>query len=97
MCIRDRAFGIVLLEAAAASTAVIGTRVGGIPEAMSEGENGFIVDYNKPEDLSKSILHLLNDDKLRLEMGISGRNFAEGFSWSKIIDELDKEYQKLLA
>tara|TARA_B100001029_G_scaffold105662_1_gene87127 strand:+ start:1747 stop:2904 length:1158 start_codon:yes stop_codon:yes gene_type:complete len=91
------AFGIVLLEAAAASTAVIGTRVGGIPEAMSEGENGLIVDYNKPEDLSKSILHLLNDDKLRLEMGISGRNFAEGFSWSKIIDELDKEYQKLLA
>ena len=64
---------------------------------MSEGKNGLIVDYNKPEDLSKSILHLLNDDKLRSGMGISGRNFAEGFSWSKIIDELDKEYQKLLA
>ena len=91
------AFGIVLLEAAAASTPVIGTRVGGIPEAMSEGKNGLIVNYNKSSDLSKSILYLLNDDNLRVKMGVFGRNFAEGFSWSKIIDNLEKEYTKLLA
>lgn len=91
------AFGIVLLEAAAASTPVIGTRVGGIPEAMSEGKNGLIVNYNKSSNLSKSILYLLNDDNLRVKMGVFGRTFAEGFSWSKIIDNLEKEYTKLLA
>ena len=38
------AFGIVLLEAAAAQTAVVAARVGGTPEAMCEGKNGLLVD-----------------------------------------------------
>ena len=59
------AFGIVLLEAAAAETAVIGTNVGGIPEAMSPGNNGLIVEYNDVANLSKSIATLLEDEKMR--------------------------------
>ena len=91
------AFGIVLLEAAAAQTPVVAARVGGVPEAMSEENNGLLVDYNDPENLSKAIFTILEDDNLSKEMATFGRSFAKGFSWSNIVNMLEKEYTLLLA
>ena len=91
------AFGIVLLEAAAANTPVIGTRVGGIPEAMSENNNGLIVEYDNSNELSKAIFSILEDSKMSKEMGDFGRKFSSNFSWVNIIDILEKEYDSLLA
>lgn len=90
------AFGIVLLEAAAAETAVIGTNVGGIPEAMSPGNNGLIVEYNDVDNLSKSIATLLEDDKMCKEMGKAGRLWAKNFSWDSILKELEQEYSTII-
>ena len=90
------AFGIVLLEAAAAETAVIGTNVGGIPEAMSPGNNGLIVEYNDVDNLSKSIATLLDDAKLCKEMGKAGRVWAKNFSWDSILKELEQEYSSII-
>ena len=90
------AFGIVLLEAAAAETAVIGTNVGGIPEAMSPGNNGLIVEYNDVDNLSKSIATLLDDSKMCNEMGKAGRLWAKNFSWDSIIRELEQEYSSII-
>ena len=90
------AFGIVLLEAAAAQTPVVATRVGGIPEAMSEGKNGLIVDYNDPKALSAAIFSILEDDSLKREMGAFGREFSKGFSWSSIVNQLESKYLELL-
>ena len=90
------AFGIVLLEAAAAETAVIGTNVGGIPEAMSPGNNGLIVEYNDVDNLSKSIATLLDDDKMCNEMGKAGRLWAKNFSWDSILKELEQEYRSII-
>ena len=90
------AFGIVLLEAAAAATPVIGTRVGGIPEAMSDGENGFLVDYKDPVMLANKISSLIGDEKLCQELGNHGRIFSKRFSWSGLVDQLESEYLSLL-
>ena len=90
------AFGIVLLEAAAAETAVIGTNVGGIPEAMSPGNNGLIVEYNDVDNLSKSIATLLDDSKMCNEMGKAGRLWAKNFSWDSILRELEQEYSSII-
>ena len=90
------AFGIVLLEAAAAETAVIGTNVGGIPEAMSPGNNGLIVEYNDVDNLSKSIATLLDDAKMCKEMGKAGRVWAKNFSWDSILKELEQEYSSII-
>ena len=90
------AFGIVLLEAAAAETAVIGTNVGGIPEAMSPGNNGLIVEYNDVDNLSKSIATLLDDAKMCKEMGKAGRLWAKNFSWESILKELEQEYISII-
>ena len=90
------AFGIVLLEAAAAETAVIGTNVGGIPEAMSPNENGLIVEYNDVTNLAKSIANLLDDEKMSREMGVKGRLWAQNFSWDSIVRDLEKEYSAII-
>ena len=91
------AFGIVLLEAAAAKTAVIGTNVGGIPEAMSPGNNGLIVEYNDVNNLAKSIAILLEDEKMSKEMGNSGRDWAKNFSWESIVKEIEHEYKLIIG
>jgi phosphatidylinositol alpha-1,6-mannosyltransferase len=91
------AFGIVLLEAAAAETAVIGTNVGGIPEAMSPGENGLIVEYNDVTNLAKSIAKLLEDEKMCKEMGSAGRTWAQKFSWDSIVKDLESEYRSIIG
>ena len=90
------AFGIVLLEAAAAETAVIGTNVGGIPEAMSPNKNGLIVEYNDVTNLAKSIANLLDDEKMSSEMGVAGRLWAQNFSWDSIVKDLEKEYSAII-
>ena len=91
------AFGIVLLEAAAAKTPVIGTNVGGIPEAMSPGNNGLIVEYNDVSNLAKSIAILLEDEKMSKEMGNSGREWAKNFSWESIVKEIEHEYKLIIG
>lgn len=91
------AFGIVLLEAAAAKTAVIGTNVGGIPEAMSPDNNGLIVEYNDVVNLAKSIAILLEDEKMCKEMGKSGRDWAKNFSWESIVKEIEHEYKLIIG
>ena len=91
------AFGIVLLEAAAAKTAVIGTNVGGIPEAMSPGNNGLIVEYNDVNNLAKSIAILLEDEKMSKEMGNSGREWAKNFSWESIVKKIENEYRLIIG
>ena len=91
------AFGIVLLEAAAAKTPVIGTNVGGIPEAMSPGNNGLIVEYNDVNNLAKSIAILLEDEKMSIEMGKSGREWAKKFSWESIVKEIEHEYKLIIG
>ena len=83
------AFGIVLLEAAAAETPVIGTRVGGIPEAMSDGENGFLVDYKNPNMLADRLSNFLADENLCKQMGEKGREFSSNFSWYSIVNKIE--------
>jgi glycosyltransferase involved in cell wall biosynthesis len=71
--------------------------VGGIPEAMSENKNGLIVDYDNSLELSKAIFSILEDSNISKEMGDFGREFSSKFSWTNIIDLIEKEYELLLA
>lgn len=66
-------FGIVFLEAGSCKKAVIGTRTGGIPDAILHEETGLLVDEQNPTQLAEAITRLLADDKLRTRMGEAGR------------------------
>src|SRR5258706_6806 len=72
-------FGLVILEAMACETAVVASRVGGIPEIVVEGETGYLVDYD-PADLdgfttalARRLEDLLEDTTLAARMGKAGR------------------------
>lgn len=60
---------ISILEAMSYGMPIISTPVGGIPEIVSNGENGYLVESGNKEDIYKAIISLLNDSDLRNRMG----------------------------
>ena len=79
-------FGRVLIEAMALSKPVVATNVGGIPEIVKDGVNGFLFEPKDIESLSRKLNMLLSDQKLACDMGAEGRIFVENnFSNEKYI------------
>lgn len=72
--------GTSILDAMAAGLPVVGTRVGGIPEAVKEGVSGILVPPNDPGALGEAIATLTRDPSLRARYGEAGRGLAAGFS-----------------
>ncbi|MGC8691195.1 MAG: glycosyltransferase [Caldisericum sp.] len=80
---------MVILEAMANGIPVIATKVGGIPEVIEDGKDGIFVEPENPEELSKAILMLLDDDNLR--------NLISSNAYKKVKEEYSIEkYTKTL-
>ena len=67
----------VILEAMASGLPVVGTRTGAITEAVLDGQTGFIVPADDPEQLAQHMLRLLENAALRFQFGSEGRRQAE--------------------
>jgi glycosyltransferase involved in cell wall biosynthesis len=79
----------VLLEAMAAGRAVVGTRVGGTPEMLIDGETGLLVPRASPAELSRAILRLLRDASLRDALGAAARaHVSQRCSADHSVDQL---------
>ncbi len=76
-------FGLVFLEANSCGTPVIGSTSGGIPDAISHGENGLLVPPNNHTALSQTIEKLLDDEPYRLELAGKALRRAQLYSWQK--------------
>lgn len=77
--------GVVFLEANACQTPVIGSKVGGIPDIIKNGVNGFLVEQKNPIELAAKIIKLADDRTLRKQMGENGRKVVEeNFDWDRI-------------
>jgi len=93
--------GIVNLEAMACETAVLATRVGGIPEVVADGRTGKLVDYSGDgsaleSDLSSAINELMKDPALLKQYGEAGRKRAAAeFGWPAIARATLALYQSL--
>src|SRR5256885_6383114 len=61
------------IEALAAGRPVVATRVGGVPDVIREGEDGFLVDAGDTEQLAERLALLARDPELREQMGRAGR------------------------
>jgi phosphatidyl-myo-inositol dimannoside synthase len=70
-------FGISFIEAAACGTPSIGSRSGGILDAISGGKTGVLVEPGDVENLATTILEILNNVNLRKKMGVSARKMVE--------------------
>ena len=88
--------GIVNLEAMACGTAVVGSRVGGIPEVVADGKTGLLVPADDPAALARALNVLLADRPLAADMGRLGRARAEAeFGWSSIAAQTVALYAEL--
>jgi len=92
----NEGMGRVLVEAMAAGKPVVASSVGGIPDLVKHGENGFLVEAGDENGLSASIKKLLLDKKMRDEMGKKGRKMCQDFGVEKMIEKIDVLYASLL-
>ena len=87
-----------IVEAMAAAKPVLATKIGGLPEIVAEGENGYLVEPANVEALAQKLKLLLENDKLRAVMGERGRQIAnEKFSLRMMIEKYQDLYEKVLA
>jgi glycosyltransferase involved in cell wall biosynthesis len=84
-------FGMVLIEAMACQTPVVGTNIGGIPEVIEDGIDGFIVPPDDSNALALAISKILADKELAARMGHFGKaKVEETFTWDTRVN-LTKE------
>jgi L-malate glycosyltransferase len=95
---RSEGFCNALLEAMACGVPSVVTRVGGNPEAITDGENGFLVPVEDDAAAAERLLMLLRDPKRRALIGESGRKSVQTrFSADVMIQSLIGVYRDLLA
>ena len=95
--------GIVNLEAMGCETAVLASRVGGIPEVVTHGETGELVDYigdaiTFESALTQSIMRLMSQPELLAQYGVAGRIRAtKDFGWEAVAQATVDLYRSVIA
>ena len=82
---RQEGFGIAFVEAAAFGVPAVGSRSGGIPDAVVDGETGILVPEESPADLADALTFLYRKPEIRKEMGKAARERARREFSSKAI------------
>jgi len=91
------AFPKVLIEAMACETPVVTSRMGGTVDSVRDGENGYFVQYGRPEQIAEAIVRILKDERLGRRMGEKGRELVlREFTWEKVATRMDSIYAELL-
>jgi glycosyltransferase involved in cell wall biosynthesis len=91
----EEGFSNVILESMAAGLPIVATCVGGNPEAVVDGETGWLVPPNNSEELALKIMDLLNDSEKAKRWGEKGRRIvSEKFSAEKMVAEFVKLYSR---
>jgi len=90
-------FGMTVQEAMACGRAVVASRLGGIREVISSGENGLLVDPSNTGEFAEAMLRLLKDRRLRDSIGERGcQTLREDYSWEAIARRHLDFYRKYL-
>ena len=90
-------FGMVALEAMACGTPVIASEVGGLAYLVRDGETGFTIPDQEPEELCDKISWMLNDKPLHDTMSARAVEYAQDYAWEKIAKQIVEVYEGLLA
>jgi N-acetyl-alpha-D-glucosaminyl L-malate synthase BshA len=91
-------FGLVALEAMACGVAPIATRVGGVPELITDGETGFMEALGDVAAQAERAIELLSDEALHTRITEAGRRRAEEhFGADRIIPQYESYYREVLG
>lgn len=90
-------FGLAALEALACEVPVIATRIGGIPEVVSDGECGYLSEVGDTTNMAEDTSRLLEDENLQRAMGEKGRELAvQRYGSDKIIPQYINFYERIV-
>jgi len=88
---------VSVIEALAAERPAVATRVGGIPDVIRDGVDGFLVDAGDVDDLAKKLALLAREPARRAAMGAEGRaRVLERYAVERLVDDIDLLYRSLL-
>lgn len=88
---------VSVIESLAAERPAVATRVGGVPDVLRDGVDGFLVDVGDAATLADRLAELAGDPARRAAMGKDGRaRVLERYSVSRLVDDIDKLYRDLL-
>jgi phosphatidyl-myo-inositol alpha-mannosyltransferase len=85
-------FGIILLEAMAASRPIVASDIEGYASVMSQGVEGLMVPPKDVDAIANALLGLLKDETRRREMGLRGRQKSENYSWPNVAKTVNEYY-----
>jgi N-acetyl-alpha-D-glucosaminyl L-malate synthase BshA len=93
----NESFGLVALEAMACEVPVVASNVGGLPEVITDGVEGFLVEARDVAKMAERSLAILGQDSYRREMGTRARERAKAqFCSEKIIASYENYYRRVL-
>ena len=88
----------VLFETLAAGVPLIASRVGVVPEVLTDGEHGLLVAAGDPTALAEALKRMLDDDALRRRLAVNGRRLFEAhYSGARVAEALERHYARLLG
>jgi glycosyltransferase involved in cell wall biosynthesis len=89
---------VSVIEALAAERPVVATRVGGVPDVLRDGTDGFLVEAGATDELADRLAELARDPALRARMGKQGRDrVLSRYAVDRLVDDVDELYRALLS